>query len=65
MRRTGGLRSGRSSRGRIANHTAHFEALRQARRVHVEARCARLGAQKQVAGGGRYPEGIGWAIGLE
>lgn len=29
--------------------------------VEVEA----LGAQKQVAGGGRYSEGIGWAIGLE
>lgn len=24
-----------------------------------------LGAQKQVAGGGRYKEGIGWAIGLD
>ena len=24
-----------------------------------------LGAQKQVAGGGRYAEGIGWAIGIE
>lgn len=24
-----------------------------------------LGAQKQVAGGGRYAEGIGWAIGLD
>ncbi len=24
-----------------------------------------LGAQKQVAGGGRYREGIGWAIGLD
>jgi histidyl-tRNA synthetase len=30
-----------------------------------EVECAHLGAQKQVAGGGRYPEGIGWAIGLE
>lgn len=30
-----------------------------------EARCDRLGAQKQIAGGGRYVEGIGWAIGLE
>jgi hypothetical protein len=27
--------------------------------------CDQLGAQKQVAGGGRYPEGIGWAIGLD
>jgi histidyl-tRNA synthetase len=25
----------------------------------------RLGAQKQVAGGGRYPEGLGFAIGLD
>ena len=24
-----------------------------------------LGAQKQVAGGGRYAEGIGWAIGVD
>ena len=30
-----------------------------------EARCESLGAQKQIAGGGRYAEGIGWAIGLE
>ena len=30
-----------------------------------EARCPRLGAQKQIAGGGRYAEGIGWAIGLD
>ena len=27
--------------------------------------CPILGAQKQVAGGGRYKEGIGWAIGIE
>jgi histidyl-tRNA synthetase len=30
-----------------------------------EARCPALGAQKQIAGGGRYAEGIGWAIGLD
>ena len=30
-----------------------------------EARCDQLGAQKQIAGGGRYDEGVGWAIGLE
>jgi histidyl-tRNA synthetase len=30
-----------------------------------EARCDILGAQKQVAGGGRYAEGVGWAIGLD
>jgi histidyl-tRNA synthetase len=30
-----------------------------------EVECSQLGAQKQVAGGGRYPEGIGWAIGLD
>lgn len=30
-----------------------------------EVECSALGAQKQVAGGGRYPEGIGWAIGLD
>jgi histidyl-tRNA synthetase len=30
-----------------------------------EVECAELGAQKQIAGGGKYAEGIGWAIGLE
>lgn len=30
-----------------------------------EASCPRLGAQRQLAGGGRYPEGIGWALGLD
>jgi histidyl-tRNA synthetase len=30
-----------------------------------EVECDQLGAQKQVAGGGRYKEGIGWAIGLD
>lgn len=30
-----------------------------------EAECGCLGAQKQVAGGGRYAEGIGWAIGVD
>jgi histidyl-tRNA synthetase len=30
-----------------------------------EVERGRLGAQKQVAGGGRYTEGVGWAIGLE
>lgn len=30
-----------------------------------EARCLGLGAQQQIAGGGRYAEGIGWAIGLD
>lgn len=30
-----------------------------------EAECANLGAQKQIAGGGRYTEGIGWAIGVD
>ncbi len=30
-----------------------------------EAECACLGAQKQVAGGGRYTEGIGWAVGVD
>ncbi len=27
--------------------------------------CPQLGAQKQIAGGGRYNEGIGWAIGVD
>lgn len=30
-----------------------------------EVECKDLGAQKQIAGGGRYAEGVGWAIGLE
>lgn len=30
-----------------------------------EVECDTLGSQKQVAGGGRYAEGIGWAIGLD
>lgn len=30
-----------------------------------EARCDVLGAQKQVAGGGTYAEGCGWAIGVD
>lgn len=30
-----------------------------------EASVDYLGAQKQVAGGGRYAEGIGWAIGVD
>ncbi len=30
-----------------------------------EVEIASLGAQKQVTGGGRYREGIGWAIGLD
>lgn len=30
-----------------------------------EVECDTLGAQKQVAGGGSYAEGTGWAIGIE
>ena len=30
-----------------------------------EVECPSLGAQKQVAGGGRYQEGVGWAIGVD
>jgi histidyl-tRNA synthetase len=30
-----------------------------------EVECGELGAQKQIAGGGRYNEGIGWAIGVD
>ena len=30
-----------------------------------EAEVASLGAQKQVAGGGRYIDGVGWAIGVD
>lgn len=30
-----------------------------------EVECEKLGAQKQVAGGGPYPGGVGWAIGVD
>ena len=30
-----------------------------------EAKCEKLGAQKQIAGGGNYNEGVGWAIGID
>lgn len=30
-----------------------------------EIECKSLGAQKQIAGGGRYSSGIGWAIGID
>ncbi len=30
-----------------------------------EAECSKLGSQKQIAGGGRYAEGVGWAIGID
>lgn len=30
-----------------------------------EARVESLGAQKQVAGGGAYAEGVGWAVGVD
>lgn len=30
-----------------------------------EVECDTLGAQKQVAGGGRYEDGVGWAIGVD
>jgi histidyl-tRNA synthetase len=30
-----------------------------------EVECSVLGAQKQVAGGGRYKQGIGWAVGVD
>lgn len=30
-----------------------------------EARVESLGAQKQVAGGGTYAEGVGWAVGVD
>lgn len=30
-----------------------------------EVECTNLGAQKQVAGGGVYDEGVGWAIGVD
>tara|TARA_Y100001960_G_scaffold194919_1_gene204040 strand:- start:4045 stop:4620 length:576 start_codon:yes stop_codon:yes gene_type:complete len=30
-----------------------------------EVECQNLGAQKQIAGGGKYEEGVGWAIGVD
>lgn len=30
-----------------------------------EVECPKLGAQKQIAGGGQYKEGCGWAIGID
>ena len=30
-----------------------------------EVECKNLGAQKQIAGGGAYAEGVGWAIGVD
>lgn len=30
-----------------------------------EVECQNLGAQKQIAGGGKYDEGVGWAIGID
>lgn len=30
-----------------------------------EVECDNLGAQKQIAGGGKYKEGVGWAIGID
>ena len=30
-----------------------------------EVEVENLGAQKQIAGGGRYQQGIGWAIGVD
>lgn len=30
-----------------------------------EVECETLGAQKQIAGGGRYDEGVGWAVGVD
>jgi len=30
-----------------------------------EVECDKLGSQKQIAGGGRYKEGVGWAIGID
>lgn len=32
---------------------------------NIEVRCEALGAQKQIAGGGCYTEGVGWAVGVE
>jgi histidyl-tRNA synthetase len=50
------------------NYTLN-ESVRRGLSYYVEegfeAEVASLGAQKQVAGGGRYREGVGWAIGVD
>lgn len=46
-----------------------FPAVKRGLEYYVEdgfeVECSVLGAQKQIAGGGRYKEGIGWAVGLD
>lgn len=51
-----------------AEYTFDDEAVRGLSyysRNGFEAACPNLGAQKQVAGGGVYAEGCGWAIGVD
>lgn len=62
----------RTLRGCLALFDGEFEFVDSVKRglsYYVsdgfEVECRALGAQRQVAGGGRYAEGIGWAIGLE
>lgn len=53
----------------IPGEFAFVESVQRGLSYYVEdgfeVECSALGAQKQVAGGGRYPEGTGWAIGVE
>ncbi len=45
------------------------DKVRRGLRYYIDAgfetECAALGASKQLGGGGRYAEGIGWALGVE
>jgi histidyl-tRNA synthetase len=46
-------------------NTAVKRGLDYYTQLGFEASCPILGAQKQIAGGGRYAEGVGWAIGVD
>jgi histidyl-tRNA synthetase len=56
----------------VGAFTQNFEATNQVQRglayyvqEGFEVSCPALGAQKQVLGGGKYKEGIGFAIGVD
>lgn len=59
----------RSCLDRIGLDYAFDDGVRRGLGYYVEAgfeaRVESLGAQKQIAGGGAYAEGVGWAIGVD
>jgi hypothetical protein len=55
----------RHPRSRPRSHALSISTLTYYVEDGFEAEVTSLGAQKQVAGGGRYAEGIGWAIGVD